>query len=290
MKILKSSIFPVHLMMTIFVFFQVANPCLAQSIDSLRLKEFSQKDSIILYDIMKVRKVDFLALGDSELCEDKSDKKCLIQFLNLKIKENFYYPPLAEYGGVSGNVNVQFIIDGDAKIKDVKVLKSSGNKLLDNGALNIVRSIPQLERSALKDGNPVATKHTLLVKFNSQYPKRITTVRGDTIFCPPIWELKDMNHEYDGRDFQIEMMNHLARNFSYPDKTIGHPQGKVYVEFTIDSEGNIVKVKVVKSSGNKVLDDTAVNLVTSISKIEVPAMENGKALDVKYTVPINLKL
>ncbi len=261
------------------------NSLSAQEIDSV------QKESILLFDIVKERKVDFLAIGDSKLCTHKNDKNCLLQFLNMQLKEHFYYPPMADYTGVSGVVYVQFVIDGDAKIKNVKVSKSSGETILDNAALKIVRSIAPLERSALLKGKPVATKYKLPVRFDSKHPKRIGFMRGDTIFCPPIWELSNKEHEYSGKDFQTEMFKFLGINFHYPaGLKQNNIQGKVYIEFTIDDEGNIVNVKIVKSSGYKELDNAGLKLVQKISKIAIPTLVNGKAVSSKYTVPISFKL
>jgi len=50
------------------------------------------------------------------------------------------YPPLAEELEIEGSVAMKFLADKSGKVLDVKVLRSSGSKLLDNAAIKALKT------------------------------------------------------------------------------------------------------------------------------------------------------
>lgn len=58
------------------------------------------------------------------------------------IAENVEYPPLARENNIQGRVTVQFVVDENGKIIDVKVLKGIGWGC-DEAALKVVNSMPR---------------------------------------------------------------------------------------------------------------------------------------------------
>ena len=65
-------------------------------------------------------------------------------------------------------------------------------------------------------------------------------------------------------------------------------QGRAIVQFIVDKEGNIVQPKVVRGV-DPYLDKEAVRVVKSMPKW-IPGKQNGKAVRVKFTVPVMFRL
>jgi len=88
---------------------------------------------------------------------------------------------------------------------------------------------------------------------------------------------------------QEKMLNFIQQNIVYPDlaKENGF-QGRVFVQFVINKEGEVEDVDVLKGI-YKSLDDEAVRVVNSLPKFQ-PGKQRGKLVKVKYTVPIKFSL
>ena len=82
---------------------------------------------------------------------------------------------------------------------------------------------------------------------------------------------------------------YLAKNIVYPeDAKKNGITGKVYVQFTVNTKGEVVDVKVVRSVSTS-LDKEAVRVVES-SPLWEPGKQKGKPVDVQFTFPIDFKL
>ncbi len=85
--------------------------------------------------------------------------------------------------------------------------------------------------------------------------------------------------------FKEDMYKFLAHNIHYPiearDKGI---QGRVIVNFIIDTSGNISDITVVKGIGGG-CDEEAKRVISLMSKW-TPAIQDGKPVSFKYTMPI----
>ena len=85
------------------------------------------------------------------------------------------------------------------------------------------------------------------------------------------------------------MMDYLAKNIRYPAKAVKNKiQGRVIVQFIVDEKGNLSDIKVVKSAEPS-LNAEAVRVVKSMPRWN-PGMQNGKAVKVRYTLPVTFRL
>ena len=85
------------------------------------------------------------------------------------------------------------------------------------------------------------------------------------------------------------MMEYLKENTEYPAKAVKNKiQGRVIVQFTVDEKGRLSDIKVVKSV-EPYLDAEAVRVVKSMPRWN-PGMQNGKAVKVRYTLPVTFRL
>ena len=89
--------------------------------------------------------------------------------------------------------------------------------------------------------------------------------------------------------FQKSIMNHVKKNFKYPEiaKEMGI-QGRVIVMFVIGKDGYITKVSVLRGI-DKHLDEEAVRIVKKLPKMQ-PAAQRGRKVPVSFMLPITFKL
>lgn len=93
-------------------------------------------------------------------------KNSYIKSVHQELKRNHRYPKMAERNGVSGEVKVEIKFDNEGDVIAIKVVESSGNTSLDEGALATVK------RSNFK-----------------QYMKQILVGHIDTIIVPIVFTL-----------------------------------------------------------------------------------------------------
>ena len=87
-----------------------------------------------------------------------------------------------------------------------------------------------------------------------------------------------------------ELMKYLANNIKYPVIAQENGiQGRVICQFVVNKDGSIVDVEVVRSGGDPTLDKEAVRVIKAMPKWKA-GQQRGKAVRVKYTVPVNFRL
>ena len=81
------------------------------------------------------------------------------------------------------------------------------------------------------------------------------------------------------------MVDYVANSVVYPEKAkADNVQGKVYVQFVVDTDGSIVEAAVLHGVGGE-CDDEALRVVKSMPKWQ-PATFKGKPVRSKYVMPI----
>ena len=85
-----------------------------------------------------------------------------------------------------------------------------------------------------------------------------------------------------------EKMNEfINENLRWPD-TEADVIGRVVVAFTVEKDGSLSSIKVVKSL-DPLFDKEAVRVVKSMPKWK-PGMDNGEPIRVRYSVPVTFQL
>ena len=88
---------------------------------------------------------------------------------------------------------------------------------------------------------------------------------------------------------QSEIMKFIARNFKYPEIAKANGiEGRVIIEFVVEKSGKVGRVKILLGL-DKHVDKAAIEVVESLP-IFTPGRQIGKAVPVKYTVPIKCTL
>lgn len=86
--------------------------------------------------------------------------------LNKFLSENVRYPVVAQENGVQGRVTIQFVVEKDGSVTDVKVAKGV-DPSLDKEALRVVKSMPKWIPGK-QNGAPVRVKYMVPVTFRLQ--------------------------------------------------------------------------------------------------------------------------
>ena len=85
------------------------------------------------------------------------------------------------------------------------------------------------------------------------------------------------------------LMQYLSKNIKYPTTAQENgTQGRVTVQFVVNRDGSIVDAKVLRGV-DPYLDKEAIRVISSMPKWK-PGMQRGKAVRVKYTVPVMFRL
>ena len=86
------------------------------------------------------------------------------------------------------------------------------------------------------------------------------------------------------------MYKFLGENIKYPVIAQENGiQGRVVCQFTVNKDGSLVDIEVVRSGGDASLDKEAVRVIKSMPKWTA-GKQRGKPVRVKYTLPVNFKL
>jgi protein TonB len=82
------------------------------------------------------------------------------------LSENIKYPPLAKESGIQGRVFINFVVEPNGSISNVKVLRGIGGGC-DEEAVRVVEKMPKWSPGKQR-GKPVRVSYNLPVKFTLQ--------------------------------------------------------------------------------------------------------------------------
>jgi len=89
--------------------------------------------------------------------------------------------------------------------------------------------------------------------------------------------------------FNQKINQFINENIRYPLEAVeSEIQGKVYVQFVIDANGDVSKIEVVRGV-HETLDDEAKRVISLLPKCK-PATRNGNPISQYFRVPVNFVL
>ena len=102
-----------------------------------------------------------------------------------------------------------------------------------------------------------------------------------------VYEVAEVMPEFPGGTQAL--FEFISKNLEYPQNAIdGQIEGRVIVQFVVDKAGKVDNIQVVRSI-DKMLDQAAIDVVRALPAWK-PGMQNGKPVNVRYTLPIAFKL
>ena len=223
----------------------------------------------------------------------------LLQFLAKSIK----YPVIAQQNGVQGRVTCSFVVGKDGVIRNIEVIRGV-DPSLDLEATRVISMMPKW-KPGMQKGKEVSVKYTVPVTFRLQgkednKPTPLPAGEGDNeITVVGYGEQKSA--DTSGQVFAIvEKMPQFPGGEKaineFISKTLQYPviaqengiQGKVVCSFIINQDGSVTDAEVI-SGVDPSLDREALRIVSAMPKW-TPGTQRGKAVRVKYTMPVTFTL
>jgi len=203
------------------------------------------------------------------------------------IAQNIKYPTT----GIEGKVFVNFVVESNGKVSNVKIVKSI-NPDIDKEVVRVIENMPDWTPSKQR-GKNVPVQFTIPVVFSlNDKPKSaeteqevIKSTKGENY--EPFIVVEQMP-KFDNRDVDAAR-EYIAKNVKYPEVAAKNGiQGKVYVSFIIEEDGAVSNVKTERAV-DPILDKEAIRVVESMPKW-TPGYQRGLAVRVKIILPVGFKL
>jgi TonB family protein len=185
------------------------------------------------------------------------------------------YPPEATAKNIEGWVQVNFVVEPDGSLSNIKS-GGLGNPLLTEAVMQVIRSSPKWEPAK----NPAANEPFQSgVTVSFKLPDRIVNDE-------PFVVVEEMPM-YPGGD--AALLKFVGENTQYPAEAKRDSiQGRVIVRFVVNTDGNTEGISVLKGV-HPLLDNEAVRVVSLLTGFK-PGTQGGKPVNVWYMVPITFTL
>lgn len=190
------------------------------------------------------------------------------------------------------NPIVQFVVNTDGSVSNVKVVKSTGNTKIDNILIKYVSIMPKWA-PGIQGGKKVKVELTRpfnlkILTNNEQQVEVEKTAAVELTTSIEAYNVCEKMPEFPGGT--VALMKFLAENIKYPeDARKEKAEGRAFICFVVKSDGSLSDIKVVKSSGNESLDQEAMRVVSLMPKWE-PAKQGGEKVNSKFTIPVQFRL
>ncbi|MBO7590609.1 MAG: M56 family metallopeptidase [Prevotella sp.] len=177
--------------------------------------------------------------------------------------------------GVALALNAETVNDYVYQQPPKKIVKKGNKSATAKMGNNTIEIIPDTASNARIDNPEVGVQ------------KEVKDVFVPVEQNPEFFDVVEQMPEYPGGPSAL--FEYLAKNIRYPESAEkAGIQGRVIATFVVMKDGSISNVKVVKSVSPE-LDTEALRVLSSMPNW-TPGMQNGKAVNVKYTVPISFAL
>ncbi len=253
------------------------------------------------------------------------NKKCSDERLLGYLYKSLKYPKEARNAGIEGTVYVQFVIEKDGTVSQVKTVKGLGFGL-DESSEQIVTAMNNPSQPKWTPGKiagkNVRVSFVLPIRYNLN-PQVDSPVVKNTSQNGLIEELvitgynaKSKNQsisEYPPNDevFKVveqvplfgdckdkacsdeKLMAFLYKNLKYPEIAIKNKvEGRVYIQFIVEKDGTISNTKIVRNIGAGCGEAAAkvVDMMNSSDPSWQPGMQRRQKVRVLYTLPVTFKI
>jgi TonB family protein len=238
-------------------------------------------------------------------CESlpKSERKeCADKVMLERIQDNLVYPAEAKANGVEGVVVVQFVVETNGKIDDIRVVRGPGSGTGEE-AERIVREhfsdgwLPGKQR-----GKKVRVQFNLPVKFRLDDQEEAEEQPDlEPVYGEVFKVVQEMPRYFSGsceelpkhqrKDCANEAM--LARIYDhmrYPEEAL--QQGKqdvAVVQFIVSPDGKITSIKVVRDPGFGMGAEAERLVREHLSTKWVPGKQGGRPVPVQFNLPVKFE-
>lgn len=223
----------------------------------------------------------------------------LLQFLAKSIK----YPVIAQQNGIQGRVTCSFVVGKDGVIRNIEVIRGV-DPSLDLEATRVISMMPKW-KPGMQKGKEVNVKYTVPVTFRLQgkednKPTPLPAGEGDngitvvgygeqksTDTSGQVFAIVEKMPQFPGGEKAINEF--ISKTLQYPVIAQQNGiQGRVVCSFIINQDGSVTDAEVI-GGVDPSLDKEALRIVNAMPKW-IPGTQRGKAVRVKYTMPVTFTL
>lgn len=203
------------------------------------------------------------------------------------ISKNLHYPNKAIADNIQGRVLLMFNVMSNGTLSNIRVVRSLTAEC-DAEAVRVIKAMPRWTPGEIK-GKAITVKYTMPIRF---YLGDKSTAKTDaaqsTTFDTEVYDMVEKVPSFPGGI--AAFMNFIGENIKYPRKVAESGiEGRVVVQFVVDKTGVCHGFRVVRSL-NELCDAEAVRVLSIMPRWIPGEIDNGKAVSVKCTVPIQFKL
>lgn len=233
-------------------------------------------------------------------CEPKLPE-CTKSRLADFIAANLQIPMAAKEAGVGGVVVMEFVVEKNGTIGEVKALKDPGHGL----AAEATRVIELMKTKKIKwipaetDEKRIAFRYVTPVSFSLDTPVKEKAAPAPQALDPDmIYDIAEVMPVFAGCEQAaqdsvdctfLKLVNHIKSNIQYPEDAVKtKTQGPVVVEFVVSKTGAITQPKVTKGLGHG-CDEEALRVI-GLMPAWVPGKQNGQPVNVRMTLPVLFQL
>jgi TonB family protein len=203
------------------------------------------------------------------------------------IAREIQYPKLAAEAGIQGKVFVNFVVEIDGSISNIKVLRDIGGGC-GVEAMRVVGSMPPWNPGKQRQ-KAVRVSITMPVEFKlNKSSAPASTAMPDTASKPKtIYTVVEVQPSFPGGEEALT--EYIVDNIEYPEQARkAGIQGKVYVAFVVEEDGSISNVRVLRDIGGG-CGEEAVRVVKLMPRWN-PASQKGKPVKVQVSLPVSFIL
>ena len=220
------------------------------------------------------------------------------------IANHLQYSEECRAKSIQGRVMIQFVVNKDGSISDIKVLKSP-HSLLSKEAIRVVNAMPFWKPAKVK-GEVVRSSFRLPINFRLAGTQKTDTITGQekglkpeiTVMAKPtgkpieeedngLFVDYETNAEFPGGD--AAMYKWIADHIKYPEECKAKGiQGRVTLSFVIEVDGSVTGVRAVRSPDDR-LSQEAIRVVSAMPKWK-PATQMDKPVRCNFRLPMTFRL
>ncbi|MFA0960665.1 TonB family protein [Roseivirga sp. BDSF3-8] len=196
------------------------------------------------------------------------------------------YPENAKRLGIVGRIYVQFVVDKEGDITEVKVLKGIG-AACDSVAAKVVRNAPNW-KPGKHEGKVVKVRMVLPIVFS------LHGVPDKKVYIgikPADWEKFTVLHKKPIlKKGMPQLTTYLNENFNYPEAALKDSiQGAVSVRFTVSEEGKVSHITPLTEKGYG-CEEELVRLVENMPEWKPGKDYSGYKIDTDLILTVYFRL
>ncbi|MEZ2445244.1 TonB family protein [Chitinophaga sp. RCC_12] len=208
------------------------------------------------------------------------------------LSKNTRYPKAAQEKNISGTVYVNYVVDEEGNITDVRTVGKNPGFGLAEEAMRVVKGMPQWIPGR-HQGRAVSVQFNLPIRFMLDAGKQTPKTGDHTVNFPPpndkeVFTFVEQPPKFPGGEDALG--RYLSKNIRYPEQAQkANVSGTTFVQFIVNADGTIRDVTTIGAKKGYGLEDEAVRVVKAMPRWK-PGMQNERQVAVQFNLPIRFSL